>query len=172
MDVILIVLMQNDSGASTDNLLIGNKHQIKQSILRHEKLLSFGSFAPLPPSIQMVHVVLWLQVDSLEAVLELRGFLAALLPVLGPAAGERWRTERSSLLLHLLCLCQLCLTAGGDCGPAVGLLQQLLPMCRQVGAVGFSSASLCRCGSNTFPMPSVMVTFARSLARSCRWRSC
>lgn len=79
----------------------------------------------------------------MEAVLELCGFLAALLPVLGSAAGERWRTERSRLLLHLLCLCQLCLTAGGDCRPVVGFMQQLLPSCQQVGDIGFSSATLC-----------------------------
>lgn len=79
----------------------------------------------------------------MEAVLELCGFLVALLPVLGSAAGERWRTERSRLLLHLLCLCQLCLTAGGDCRPVVALMQQLLPSCQQVGDVCVSSASLC-----------------------------
>lgn len=79
----------------------------------------------------------------MDAVLELCGFLAALLPVLGSAAGERWRTERSRFLLHLLCLCQLCLTAGGDCRPVVGFMQQLLASCEQVGGVGVSSASLC-----------------------------
>ncbi|XP_075896591.1 focadhesin isoform X2 [Nelusetta ayraudi] len=70
------------------------------------------------------------QVDSLEAVVELCGFLAALLPVLASAAGEPCRSERTRLLLHLLCLCELCLRVGGDCGPVVGLMLQLLPSCR------------------------------------------
>lgn len=82
--------------------------------------------------------VVWLQVDSLEAVVELCGFLAALLPVLGSAAGERWRSERTRLLLHLLCLCELCLSAGGDCRPVVGLMLQLLPSCQPVGDLSFS----------------------------------
>lgn len=84
-------------------------------------------------------IVLWLQVDSLEAVVELCGFLAALLPVLGSAAGEPWRTERTRLLLHLLCLCELCLSVGGDCRPVVGLMLQLLPSCQPVGGLGFIS---------------------------------
>lgn len=65
--------------------------------------------------------------------MELCGFLGALLPVLASAAGERWRTERTWLLLHLLCLCELCLTASGDCRPVVGFMQQLLPSCQPVG---------------------------------------
>lgn len=80
---------------------------------------------------------MWLQVDSLEAVVELCGFLAALLPVLGSAAGEPWRSERTRLLLHLLCLCELCLGVGGDCGPVVGLMLQLLPSCQPVGDLSF-----------------------------------
>ncbi|XP_076581516.1 focadhesin [Chaetodon auriga] len=72
-----------------------------------------------------------MQVDSVEAVLELCGFVDALLQGLIPASGDRWRTERVGLLLQLLCACQRCLTLNGDCRPLLNLLQQLLPACQQ-----------------------------------------
>uniref|UniRef100_A0A3B5A296 Focadhesin n=1 Tax=Stegastes partitus TaxID=144197 RepID=A0A3B5A296_9TELE len=67
-----------------------------------------------------------MQVDSVEAVLELCGFVDALLQGLIGASGERWKTERSGLLLQLLCACQRCLKLNGDCRPLLNLIQQLL----------------------------------------------
>lgn len=80
---------------------------------------------------------LWLQMDTLEAVLELCGFLGSLVPVLVSASGEHWRTERVRLLLQLLCVCELCLSLNGDCRPVVNLMQQLLPSCQQVGHLNY-----------------------------------
>ncbi len=68
----------------------------------------------------------------MEAVLELCGFVDALLHGLFAASEERWRTERVELLLQLLCACQRCLSLNGDCRPLLSLLQQLLPACQQV----------------------------------------
>uniref|UniRef100_A0A8C9XNB1 Focadhesin n=1 Tax=Sander lucioperca TaxID=283035 RepID=A0A8C9XNB1_SANLU len=67
------------------------------------------------------------QVDSVEAVLELCGFLGALLQGLAPATEQRWRSQRVGLLLQLLCACQRCLKLNGDCRPLLNVLQQLLP---------------------------------------------
>lgn len=75
---------------------------------------------------------LWWQVDSVEAVLELCGFVDALLQGLVAASEEHWRTERVRLLLQLLCACQLCLKLNGDCRPLLNSLQRLLPACQQV----------------------------------------
>uniref|UniRef100_UPI003AB0ACCF focadhesin n=1 Tax=Centroberyx gerrardi TaxID=166262 RepID=UPI003AB0ACCF len=72
-----------------------------------------------------------MQVDGVEAVLELRCFVDALLQGLVRASGERWRSESVGLLLQLLCACQLCLQFNGDCRPLLHLMQQLLPTCRQ-----------------------------------------
>ncbi|GAA6230680.1 focadhesin [Lates japonicus] len=72
-----------------------------------------------------------MQVDSMEAVLELCGFIDALLQGLVQVSEECWRTERARLLLHLLCACQLCLKLNGDCRPLLCVLQQLLPACQQ-----------------------------------------
>ncbi|XP_029310314.1 focadhesin [Cottoperca gobio] len=75
-----------------------------------------------------------MQVDSVEAVLELCGFVDALLQGLVPASEEeeeRWRTERAELLLQLLCACQCCLKLNGNCRPLLNLLQKLLPVCQQ-----------------------------------------
>ncbi|XP_071334354.1 focadhesin [Trachinotus anak] len=72
-----------------------------------------------------------MQVDSVEAVLELCGFTDALLQGLARASEEQRRTERASLLLDLLCACQRCLKLNGDCRPLLNLLQQLLPACQQ-----------------------------------------
>ncbi|KAM9335629.1 focadhesin [Symphorus nematophorus] len=72
-----------------------------------------------------------MQVDSVEAVLELCGFMGTLLQGLIVASEERWRTERAGLLLQLLCACQRCLSLNGDCRPLLHLLQQLLPACKQ-----------------------------------------
>lgn len=80
---------------------------------------------------------LWLQTDTLEAVLELCGFLGSLVPVLVSASGEHWTTERVRLLLQLLCVCELCLSLNGDCRPVVNLMQQLLPSCQQVGHLNY-----------------------------------
>nr|XP_046235770.1 focadhesin isoform X2 [Scatophagus argus]XP_046235771.1 focadhesin isoform X2 [Scatophagus argus] len=72
-----------------------------------------------------------MQVDSVEAVLELCAFVEALLQGLMAAPEESWRTERVGLLLQLLCACQRCLDLNGDCRPLLSLLQQLLPSCQQ-----------------------------------------
>ncbi|XP_034470972.1 focadhesin [Hippoglossus hippoglossus] len=72
-----------------------------------------------------------MQVNSVEAVLELCGFINALLQVLLRAPEEQWRTERARLLLQLLCACQRCLGLNRDCRPLLKLLLQLLPACQQ-----------------------------------------
>lgn len=75
---------------------------------------------------------LWWQVDSMEEVLELCGFVDSLLQGLVQVTKERWRTESSGLLLQLLCACQRCLSLNGDCRLLLRLMQQLLPSCQQV----------------------------------------
>ncbi|XP_028988970.1 focadhesin isoform X2 [Betta splendens] len=72
-----------------------------------------------------------MQVDSVEAVLELCGFVDALLQGLLQAPEASWRKERAELLLQLLCACHRCLQLNGDCRPLLSLMQQLLPSCRQ-----------------------------------------
>uniref|UniRef100_A0A8C4I042 Focadhesin n=1 Tax=Dicentrarchus labrax TaxID=13489 RepID=A0A8C4I042_DICLA len=72
-----------------------------------------------------------MQVDCVEALLELCGFADALLQGLVPASEKRWRTESVGLLLQLLCACQRCLQLNGDCRPLLSLIQQLLPACQQ-----------------------------------------
>ncbi|XP_034412473.1 focadhesin [Cyclopterus lumpus] len=72
-----------------------------------------------------------MQVDSVEAVLELCGFADALLEGLDPAREERWRAERGGLLLQLLCACQRCLELNADCRPLLGVLRRLLPAGQQ-----------------------------------------
>lgn len=75
---------------------------------------------------------LCLQVDSVEAVLEMQGFVGALLQGLAGTSTEHWKTERAGLLLQLLCACHRCLQLHGDCRPLLELIQQLLPTCQQV----------------------------------------
>ncbi|XP_015257573.1 PREDICTED: focadhesin, partial [Cyprinodon variegatus] len=70
------------------------------------------------------------QVDSVEAVLELSGFVDILLQGLMEASGELWETERVRLLVQLLCACHQCLRVNGDCRPLLNLMQQLLPACK------------------------------------------
>ncbi|XP_041840691.1 focadhesin isoform X2 [Melanotaenia boesemani] len=72
-----------------------------------------------------------MQLDSMEAVLELCGFVDALLQGLIKASGECWTTERVGLILQLLCACQRCLKLNGDCRPLLGLMQRLLPTCQK-----------------------------------------
>ncbi|XP_023119509.2 focadhesin isoform X1 [Amphiprion ocellaris] len=72
-----------------------------------------------------------MQVDSMEAVLELCGFMDALLQGLIRASGDCWKTERAGMLLQLLCACQRCLKLNGDCRPLLNLIQQLLSSCQQ-----------------------------------------
>lgn len=74
-----------------------------------------------------------MQLDSVEALLELCGFVDALLPGLMAASGESWATEKAGLLLQLLCACQRCLQLNGDCRPFLALIQQLLPTCQVMG---------------------------------------
>lgn len=74
----------------------------------------------------------FLQLDDVEAVLELCGFVDALLQGLLGVSGESWTRERVGLLLQLLCACQRCLKLNGDCRPLLALMQQLLPACQQV----------------------------------------
>lgn len=105
---------------------------------------------------------LCLQVDSVEAALELCELAAALLQ--SPLAWEeRWRKERAELLLQLLRVSHRCLVLNGDCRPPLGLMQQLLPLCRQVSRdVVFFSGT--RTGTQRGP--------ALCAFRICRWRSC
>ncbi|CAN9509782.1 unnamed protein product [Ophioblennius macclurei] len=77
----------------------------------------------------LCQLVPYMQVDSVESVLELCNFVDGLLRGLLPASGERWRAERAGLLLQLLCVCQRCLQLNGDCRPLLGLMQQLLLTC-------------------------------------------
>ncbi|XP_019955729.2 focadhesin isoform X1 [Paralichthys olivaceus] len=72
-----------------------------------------------------------MQVNSVEAVLELCEFISALLQVLLRSSEEQWRSERARLLLQLLCACQRCLRLNRDCRPLLKLLLQLLPACQQ-----------------------------------------
>lgn len=48
---------------------------------------------------------------------------------------ERWTKERAELLLQLLRVSHRCLVLNGDCRPPLRLMQQLLPLCRQVRCV-------------------------------------
>ncbi|XP_026208775.1 focadhesin [Anabas testudineus] len=79
----------------------------------------------------LCQLVPYMQVDSVEAVLELCGFVDTLLHSLLQASAEHWRTERTRLLLQLLCACQRCLELNGDCRPLLSLVQQLLPACQK-----------------------------------------
>ncbi|XP_056225710.1 focadhesin isoform X1 [Seriola aureovittata] len=79
----------------------------------------------------LCQLVPYMQVDSMEAVLELCGFVDTLLRGLVGVSEEQRRTERARLLLHLLCACQRCLQLNGDCRPLLNLLQQLLPAGQQ-----------------------------------------
>uniref|UniRef100_A0AAQ6AID0 DUF3730 domain-containing protein n=1 Tax=Amphiprion ocellaris TaxID=80972 RepID=A0AAQ6AID0_AMPOC len=97
------------------------QRQSQHALLRHSLLRLFSS---LPP-----------QVDSMEAVLELCGFMDALLQGLIRASGDCWKTERAGMLLQLLCACQRCLKLNGDCRPLLNLIQQLLSSCQQVTTV-------------------------------------
>ncbi|XP_030193882.1 focadhesin isoform X1 [Gadus morhua] len=90
------------------------------SSLVHESLL--GCFCQLVPH---------MQVDSMEAVLELQGYGEVLLPSLERAPGPRWRAESARLALLLLCACKLSLQLSGDCRIFLQLIHRLLPTCRQ-----------------------------------------
>uniref|UniRef100_A0A667XYM1 Focadhesin n=1 Tax=Myripristis murdjan TaxID=586833 RepID=A0A667XYM1_9TELE len=79
-------------------------------------------------------------VPHMQAVLELHSFIDALLQRLCRASGECWRTERVSLVLQLLCACQLCLKFSGDCRPLLYLIQQFLPTCQEVRQQPVASA--------------------------------
>ncbi|CAG5915207.1 unnamed protein product [Menidia menidia] len=70
--------------------------------------------------------------DSVEAVLELCGFVETLVQPLTEAPGACRLTERAGLLVQLLCACRRCLQLNGDCRPLLNLMQRLLPTCRQV----------------------------------------
>ncbi|KAF7207334.1 focadhesin [Nothobranchius furzeri] len=72
-----------------------------------------------------------MQLDCVEAVLELCGFVSALLPTLIEAPGEFWVKERAGLVLLLLCACEQCLKLNGDCRSLLLLIQQLSPACKQ-----------------------------------------
>ncbi|KAM3857392.1 focadhesin [Diretmus argenteus] len=72
-----------------------------------------------------------MQVDGVEAVLELHGFVDTLLQGLARTSGDHWRSESIDLVLQLLCACQLCLKFNGDCRPLLHLIQRLLPSCQQ-----------------------------------------
>ncbi|XP_072232012.1 focadhesin isoform X2 [Leuresthes tenuis] len=113
---LLRVLLSTQPGDEADPL---NKDQKKTSAVSNSMLLC------------LCHLVPYMQLDNVEAVLELCGFVDALLQTLIRASGECWMTERVGLLLQLLCACQRCLKLNGDCRPLLNLMQQLLPACQQ-----------------------------------------
>lgn len=118
------------------------------------------------------HCPLCWQVDSMEAVLELCGFVDVLLQSLIQASEEQWRTERTGLLLQLLCACQRCLGLNGDCRPLLCLMQQLLPCCQRV-RIFFSFINSCISHSNKHTHTRVLSCSDHyCLFRSCHWRSC
>lgn len=132
------------------------------------------------------------QVDCVEAVLELRGFVEALLQGLVPDSEKRWRTERAGLLLQLLCASQRCLSLNGDCRPLLNLIQQLLPTCQQVTQQLFFDSitfelvmvwnmvfskldklRLCQYFKHTLCINcSCAVSNSIVICRSCHWTSC
>ncbi|KAJ0055752.1 hypothetical protein NL108_011338 [Boleophthalmus pectinirostris] len=79
----------------------------------------------------LCQLVSHMQMDSVEALLELQAFVSALLQGLAGASSERWETEKGGLLLQLLCACHCCLHLHGDCRPMLQLIQQLLSACQQ-----------------------------------------
>ncbi|XP_041635386.1 focadhesin [Cheilinus undulatus] len=72
-----------------------------------------------------------MQVDSVESMLELCGFIDALLQRLLSSSQERWQSEGVTLLLQLLCACQLCLKLNGDCRHLLSSIHQLISACQQ-----------------------------------------
>lgn len=92
-----------------------------------------GQTSPVSDSLLrcLCQLVPYMQVDSVEALLELCGFFSALLQRLVSAPEERWRAERVGLLQQLLCACRRSLLLNGDCRPLLSLMQQLLPACQQ-----------------------------------------
>ncbi|XP_074555425.1 focadhesin [Halichoeres trimaculatus] len=79
----------------------------------------------------LCELVPYMQVDGVEAVLELSGFVDALLQGLLSSSEERCRSERARLLLQLLCASQLCLKLNGDCRPLLSSLHRLLLVCKE-----------------------------------------
>ena len=103
----------------------------EQYVVR-DRVISFSVEEKKTKALRLMCCPVWWQVDSVEAVLELCGFISALLQGLVSASEEHWRAERVGLLLQLLCACQRCLSLNGDCRPLLILLQKLLPVCQQV----------------------------------------
>ncbi|MED6274371.1 hypothetical protein CHARACLAT_015768 [Characodon lateralis] len=95
-----------------------NKNQEKTTAVSDSLLLCLCQLVP------------YLQVDSMEAVLEMCGFVDTLLQSLIGAPGELWTSERPRLLVQLLCACHQCLKLNGDCRLLLNLIQQLLPACK------------------------------------------
>ncbi|XP_037537542.1 focadhesin [Nematolebias whitei] len=110
---------------------------LRQSLLRVLVLSKSGAGLPSASAVSgnlllsLCQLVPHLQLDDVEAVLELCGFVDALLQGLLRVSGESWTRERVGLLLQLLCACQRCLKLNGDCRPLLDLMQQLLPACQQ-----------------------------------------
>ncbi|KAM8898854.1 focadhesin isoform 1-T1 [Spinachia spinachia] len=121
------------------------QRQPQHALLRHRLLRVLlpvhpgaGSVLQKPTSLVsdsllqcLCQLVPHMQVDSVEAVLELCGFVDALFQNLVLAPKERWTTESVGLLLHLLCACRRCLELNGDCRPLLNMLQRLLPASHQ-----------------------------------------
>lgn len=82
-----------------------------------------------------------MQVDSVEAVLELCAFVGALLQDLTGTSGDQWKPEKAALALQLLCACRRCLEFNGDCRPIIGLMQQLVPACQVIAVCRQSDTS-------------------------------
>ncbi|KAM9717713.1 focadhesin [Menidia menidia] len=114
---LLRVLLTKQQGSGPDPL------NDKSSAVSESMLLCLCTLVP------------YMQLDSVEAVLELCGFVETLVQPLTEAPGACWLTERAGLLVQLLCACQRCLQLNGDCRPLLNLMQRLLPTCQQEAPV-------------------------------------
>nr|CAG5914816.1 unnamed protein product [Menidia menidia] len=114
---LLRVLLTKQQGTGPDPL------NDKSSAVSESMLLCLCTLVP------------YMQLDSVEAVLELCGFVETLVQPLTEAPGACRLTERAGLLVQLLCACRRCLQLNGDCRPLLNLMQRLLPTCRQEAPV-------------------------------------
>ncbi|CAG5897235.1 unnamed protein product [Menidia menidia] len=114
---LLRVLLTKQQGTGPDPL------NNKSSAVSESMLLCLCTLVP------------YMQLDSVEAVLELCGVVETLVQPLTEAPGACWLTERAGLLVQLLCACQRCLQLNGDCRPLLNLMQRLLPTCQQEAPV-------------------------------------
>ncbi|KAM9424589.1 focadhesin isoform 2-T2 [Pholidichthys leucotaenia] len=76
-------------------------------------------------------LVPFMQVESVDVVMEVTTFVDALLQEVNSCATERWRNQSGELLVQLLCLCQQCLQFNGDCRGLVDRMHRALPVSQQ-----------------------------------------